>query len=256
MVDEEADLALDSLQARRRQLRLAQGSASDRERVDRVRLAADARAAARAGHELGRDAHDLLARSQQEALERDGDVPAVLERPHSLVGKAARPAQELLVTGTPCLHRALGEQLADSVIDGRGGVRCLVWVYSDYDHSWSPFTEVAIDKGVPADRPQWGRKATLLSGHAGAPRTAAGDRSHAGQASRADSEPRGQPAAGSEPNRHDCHEPVRENQDDTEASLTLPRSAGSPPMRRRRRGASLRWPPVRTSASRRPAPSA
>src|SRR4249919_2611216 len=184
MVDEEADLALDSLQARRRQLRLAQGSASDRERVDRVRLAADARAAARAGHELGRDAHDLLARSQQEALERDGDVPAVLERPHSLVGKAARPAQELLVTGTPCLHRALGEQLADSVIDGRGGVRCLVWVYSDFFLTDSATTEVAIDKGVPADRPQWGRKATLLSGHAGAPRTAAGDRSHAGQASR------------------------------------------------------------------------
>ena len=41
-----------------------------------------------------------------------------------------------------------------------------------------PFPEVATDSGAPADRPQWGRLATLLSGHAGAPRTAAGDTSH------------------------------------------------------------------------------
>jgi len=49
--------------------------------------------------------------------------------------------------------------------------------------------------------------------------TAAGDRSHAGQADKADTEPKGQPAADSEPNRHIGHEPVRENQDDTERSL-------------------------------------
>ncbi len=78
--------------------------------------------------------------------------------------------------------------------------------------------------GAPADRPQWGRLATLLSGHAGTPRTAAGDTTDAGQTGRVDSEPTGQPAAGSEPNRRGGHEPVRGNQDDTEASL----DAGQP----------------------------
>ncbi len=49
--------------------------------------------------------------------------------------------------------------------------------------------------------------------------TAAGDRSHAGQTIEADTEPKGQPAANSQPNRRAAHEPARENQDDTKPSL-------------------------------------
>src|SRR5439155_26075459 len=60
-----------------------------------------------------------------------------------------------------------------------------------------PFPEVATD-GAPADRPQWGRLATLLSGHAGAPRTTADDKTRAGQPLRDDSDPTSQPAANSE----------------------------------------------------------
>ena len=46
--------------------------------------------AARAGHELRRDAHDALAAREQEPLQRAGDVPAVLDRPHPLARRAPR----------------------------------------------------------------------------------------------------------------------------------------------------------------------
>src|SRR5688500_18079452 len=122
------------------------------------------------------------------------------------------------------LDRRLCDELTEALLDGSCCVRSLVWVDADYDHSWSPFTEVAAD-GAPADMPQWGRKATLLSGHAGAPRIAAGDTTHAGQTALVDSETRGQPADASEPNRRVGHEPVRKNQDDTEVETTV---GGSP----------------------------
>ena len=71
--------ALGPMQAGDRQVGLAQGRTGDGEGVDRIRLATHAASPASAGHELGRDAHDLFARGQEEALQRDGDVSAVLE---------------------------------------------------------------------------------------------------------------------------------------------------------------------------------
>ena len=80
-----------------------------------------------------------------------------------------------------CPDRALPAHLPGPVLDRGCDVRPLVGVDFDYDHFRSPFLRVATDDGVPADRPQWGRQATLLSGHAGTPRTAAGDRTLDGQ---------------------------------------------------------------------------
>ena len=161
--------------------RLAQRRPCDRERVDRSDLPRCTRRASRAGHELGRYAHDRLAACEEQPLERDRHVPAVLEGEAALVSERARPVHEAFVA-TP---RARYGQLVDERSPSwpRRQRRC---VSACADRSRlrslrSPFTEVAIDSGVPADRPQWGRIATLLSGHAGAPRTAAGDRSHAGQ---------------------------------------------------------------------------
>jgi hypothetical protein len=84
VVVQEPDLALLPRQESRRQIRLAQEGTRDRKRVDRIRLASCACPLARVRHQLRRHPHDALPAGEQEALERAGDVPAVLERPHPL----------------------------------------------------------------------------------------------------------------------------------------------------------------------------
>ena len=69
VVDEEADLPLAAVQARGRQRGLTQCCPRDREGVDRIRLAVRTSAPSCARHQLGRHAHDPLARREQQALE-------------------------------------------------------------------------------------------------------------------------------------------------------------------------------------------
>ncbi len=97
MVQEQAHLPLGAGQARDRELRLTQRGPRDRQGIDRIRLAALAAAFARTRHQLRRHAHDLLAAGEEEALERDGHMPAVLEREQALLCERTRPDEQLLV---------------------------------------------------------------------------------------------------------------------------------------------------------------
>ena len=96
VVDEQAQVELGPVQVRGRERVQAflQRGAGDVERVDRIRLAALAGAAARAGAQVRRDPQHALAAPDQKALQRPGDVPAVLKRPDPLAVKAARPPQQ------------------------------------------------------------------------------------------------------------------------------------------------------------------
>ncbi len=84
------------VQPRRRQRHhaLTNGSASHRQRVDRVRLAARARPVAHTGHQLRRHADHPLAAGDQKPLQPPGHMPAVLDRPHPLAAHTTRPAQQ------------------------------------------------------------------------------------------------------------------------------------------------------------------
>ena len=113
--------------------------AGDRECVDRIGLAALARPAPAAGHQLRRHAHDALAAREQEALELAGDVPAVLDRPDALLIERPRPGQHALVPGGRRLDRLAALQLAGLRADRRAGVALLVWIRPDHDHLHRPF---------------------------------------------------------------------------------------------------------------------
>ena len=81
VIDQEPDLAGRSVEPGGRQPRFAPRGPRDRERVDRVRLARLAGAATLASHQAGRDPEHVLAGAQQVALQRPGQVPAILQRP-------------------------------------------------------------------------------------------------------------------------------------------------------------------------------
>jgi hypothetical protein len=69
MVDQQPDLPGGTVQPGHRQLRFPQRRPRHRQRVDRIRLAIGAAGGAGVGDELGRDPHDLLAGTEQIALE-------------------------------------------------------------------------------------------------------------------------------------------------------------------------------------------
>ena len=69
VVDQQPDLPGGTVQPGHRQLRFPQRRPGHRQRVDRIRLAVAAAGGAGVGHELGRDPHDLLAGTEQVALE-------------------------------------------------------------------------------------------------------------------------------------------------------------------------------------------
>ena len=114
-----------------------QRGAGNAERVDRVGLAALARGATRAGHVLRGDPHDLLAASDQEPLERAGDVAAILDRPHPLAVKSSRPAQQPPEAVLPRRRRE-GSRCGREPSTAPHVWVCL-WVRPDHDHSHHPF---------------------------------------------------------------------------------------------------------------------
>ncbi len=177
VVEEEPDLALGALETRLGSSRLAQ-RARRRERVDRVGLAARAiRGAPRPSA--------WAARARPLAASRAGSARARWRRagspraPHRS-SRARAPGQQLARARPGAPSPSLeGARPTPHRRRRRCGSACGV---TRYDHS-GPFPEVAMT----AERQRTGLSggvATLLSGHAGAPRTAAGDRSHAGQADR------------------------------------------------------------------------
>jgi hypothetical protein len=116
----------------------AQRGAGDRDGVDGVGLAAFACDAALADGELGRDADDGLAVSEQEALQRTGDMPAVFDRPHPFVAEAASPGQQGLKAPPLRRQRPLDQHPPARGLDGSERVRPLMRVGADHDHRWSP----------------------------------------------------------------------------------------------------------------------
>jgi hypothetical protein len=181
----------------------------DRERVDLVRLARLALAAAGGAHPLWRHAHDPLAGRDQRLLEPARDVAAVLDRPHPLFVQPARPAQR------GQMPRLLGLDLPGAAhpacprVHSRQRVRALVRVRSDHDHLHRPFVGRPPMKRISGGQLSLGAVATLLSGHAEGPRAAAGDTSLAGQtrqtteASRVSPPPAREPTAAVGRHRHD-----------------------------------------------------
>ena len=137
VVDQQANVERGAVQVRAGELldSFLERGAGDAERVDRVRLAALARGAPGAGHVLRRDAHDPLAAGDQEPLERAGDVPAVLDRPHPLCVERPRPPQQLAERALARRHGQLAARGGGERVDRAAGVRSLVRVRPDHDHA-------------------------------------------------------------------------------------------------------------------------
>lgn len=74
---------------------LAQGGPGDRQGINRIGLAGDALCATAFAHQLRRDPDHPLSGRDQEALERAGDVAAVLDRPDPLGVELPPPGKQL-----------------------------------------------------------------------------------------------------------------------------------------------------------------
>jgi hypothetical protein len=80
--------------------------------VDAIRLVAVATCPALAGHQPRRNPNHALAVNEQEPLEGARDMPAVLQRPHSLSAQIARPTQCFCEAAVADLDRLVAQQLA------------------------------------------------------------------------------------------------------------------------------------------------
>ena len=132
MVHEEAQLPLDALELRRRQVGFPERGPGHRQGIDRIALAGFARRAPRTGHELWRHAEHTFPRSNEVRLDAVREVSAVFERPPAIT-PASRPAQQLEMSLVGRCHRPLGERTAVAVHRDRG-MRALVRINPDHDH--------------------------------------------------------------------------------------------------------------------------
>ena len=140
MVDEQPDVELRARQRRGRQGLDAgcQRGPGNRHRVDLIALAALAAGAPRAGHQSRGDANHTLTTADQKPLQRAGDMPAVLQRPHPLAIKTARPEHQRREPAGTDRDRLVAEHLAGRCVDGGDGVRALVGVRPEHDHDARP----------------------------------------------------------------------------------------------------------------------
>ena len=142
MEAEQPDLELGPGQARLRESlhALAQGSASDRESIDRIGLPALANNATGISHQPRRQPHDGLASIEQEPLQRAGHMPNILDHPNPFTIKLATPVDELTEAVASRAHRSLRDLHAKRV--GRDpGVRLLVRIDPDRQHPSVPSLE-------------------------------------------------------------------------------------------------------------------
>ena len=108
--------------------------ASDRQRVDPVRLPDSPLTAPGLPHHLRRDADHPLTGRDQRLFKTPRDVPAILDRPHSLIAELPGPPQRVempAIRGSDLLDRGLP---AGALLDRREHVGPLVRVRSDHDH--------------------------------------------------------------------------------------------------------------------------
>jgi len=175
VVDQQLQLPKGLLvRARAAQPRLPQGGSGDGERVDRVRLAALPAGATLGRHQLRRHPHELLVRRAQLALERSGQLPAVLERPQPLAVKpGAHSSRSLLAAAT-----VVSASIRPASSTATAVSECL-WTST-------PITIIQIASSNRWGRPASGQTsieaaATLLSGHARRSREGGGDTTLASQ---------------------------------------------------------------------------
>jgi hypothetical protein len=140
VIDQQPQVELGAVQVRSREglQTLLQRGAGNVERVDWVRLAALASALARLGGQVRRDPQHPLAALDQKPLERAGNVPAVLQRPHPLAINTARPLQQRAEPTAADRDGLLAEQLAGWRCDRGDRVRTLVSVRAEHDHGPRP----------------------------------------------------------------------------------------------------------------------
>src|SRR5207247_2401268 len=169
------------------------------------------------------------------ALEPARDVAAVLERPDPLAVERARPAQDELVRGRRRREGLAAAQLARRGVDGREGVGQLVWVRPDHDHVHRPFRLGSPTKRIAGGHDSLGGDATLLSGHAGGPRAAAGDTTVGGQAARPTSWIGVSPSPAREPPRRGGRHRARVGDDDSESWIRGPYDPQSRTLAKKRR---------------------
>jgi hypothetical protein len=125
VVDEQprVELRTGELGHRQRVEAFADRRAGDRDGVDDVGLPTLTSRVAGAGHQPGRHPHDALAAGEQEPLQRSGDVPAVLDRPHPLrIVEAASPEQQILERTLLGRHRSVDEHAPGRLVDRRDRV--------------------------------------------------------------------------------------------------------------------------------------
>ena len=156
MIPQQSQLERALIQPRRRERpdALADGGARDRERIERIGLAARARALARSGHQLRRHPHDALAARDQKALQAPGHVPAVLQRPHPLAAETARPAHQHIEPVRVRGCRPHPTRHASRRLDRTTRDRALVRIAAQHHHVTVP---LQIAQGTPADTAQSGR---------------------------------------------------------------------------------------------------
>src|SRR3954449_8324332 len=108
-------------------------------------------------------------------------MTAVLDRPHALASQPTRPAQRGQLTARVRGHRPRRQHAPSRGVQRGQRVRPLVRVGPDHDHEHRPFVGLTSDDRTAGRTHLSGGDATLLSGHAGAPRAAADDTTLAGQ---------------------------------------------------------------------------
>ena len=132
VVDQQLQLAKRLLvRPRPAQVRLAQRRPRDRERVDRVRLAARPARAPLRRHQLRRHPHQLLT-APRAAAARASASAAGSPRPPTTARRssaAAQPSSSSLPTGT-----VFSSSMPAGLVDRDRRHRLLVYVHSDHDH--------------------------------------------------------------------------------------------------------------------------
>jgi hypothetical protein len=122
VIDQQPHLAGLTIETSHRQIRFPQRRPSDRQRVDRMRVAVGPRAIAGVGHQLRWHPHDRFAGRQQVTLEPTGQMPTVLHRPSPLRPEPVGPPHQLDVISSCRCKRSGGEPIPN---DGVGVARRL-----------------------------------------------------------------------------------------------------------------------------------
>ena len=153
VIDEQLELPVDGFVGpRAAQIGLSQRRPRDRERVDRVRLAA--RPAARVAQAPSASAAPAPAphRSRAAAAPASASVAGNPRPPTAARRRSRSPGEHFVAT-----HRDLfSSSLPTGLVDRDSGHRLLVDVHSDHDHQHPP--PIAVGGDRRADRPQSRRK--------------------------------------------------------------------------------------------------